>query len=121
MTVGQENLVSTISTGRDTSEHLALTVDLDRSSAVIALIGEVDHHTKEYLRRILRGVLAVGAVSVELDCEALAFIDASGITCIAEAAGHLDERGGSLTLHHPSPLLERMLAVTQIDQRVTIA
>lgn len=124
MTVGQETPVSTGGTSPEppnANEHLALTVDLDRSSAVIALVGEIDHHTKEHLRRILRGVLAVGAISVELNCEALAFIDASGITCIAETARHLDERGGTLTLRHPSPVLQRMLAITQIDKRVTIA
>ena len=93
----------------------------DRSDGISALIieGEVDLSNAH---RVYDAVLIVAETSqlttVELDVEAVTFIDSSGLSALIKAAATLRDRKGDLTLRNPSQQVARLLKADQ-DSRST--
>jgi anti-sigma B factor antagonist len=91
-------------------EHVAL----EDGAAVIALHGELDDSTSLELRATL-GLLGLIFGAVVVDLSGLVFCDSHGLRVLFNAHERLLRTRGRLTLRSPPRPLERMLAVTGLD------
>jgi anti-sigma B factor antagonist len=92
-------------------EHVAL----EDGAAVIALHGELDDATSLELRSTL-GLLGQIFGAVVVDLSGLVFCDSHGLRVLFNAHERLLRTRGRLTLRSPTRPLERMLAVTGLDE-----
>ena len=80
-----------------------------KDTARFVLQGEIDVANAGALLVSLRRVAGRHAGEVVVDCAELTFIDAAGIGALIKVHRELAQRGRSVRLCHPSPLLTRML------------
>jgi anti-sigma B factor antagonist len=82
-----------------------------REPPVVRLIGELD------LAGVprLESVLAVLDGDVELDCAGLDFIDAAGLRGLQRAQAGCAARGCTLVLVDPSPAVDRLLRMDELE------
>jgi anti-anti-sigma regulatory factor len=80
----------------------------------LVLAGTVDTFSSDLLARLLADSHLTDA-TVTLDVARLEFIDARGVTTLAEWAGNLRRRAGTLHLEGASPLLRRIWSVLRLD------
>lgn len=78
----------------------------------LTLAGEIDLDTAPSVRVMIEDCLREGIRTVDIDLTALTFCDVSGLNAFLAAAALTTAAGGSLYLHHPSPMLIRLLALT---------
>ncbi|MEV8018839.1 STAS domain-containing protein [Streptomyces sp. NPDC086554] len=84
----------------------------ERSRALITLAGEIDLETAPLVSASLRECLYGGVRSIDVDLTAVTFCDMSGLNAFLRASAQATTAGGALRLHHPSPELRRILALT---------
>jgi anti-anti-sigma factor len=85
----------------------------DRTNrALITLTGEIDLTSAPLLRETLRQCLLDGIRAIDVDLTTVTFCDCSGLNAFINAARHTTTAGGTLRLHHPSPMLTRLFALT---------
>ena len=78
----------------------------------LLLVGEFDMAAVPRLKERLAG--AVG--DVQLDCEALTFIDAAGLRFLVALHQACESRGTQLAIVNPSRCVARLLALTGTDE-----
>jgi anti-sigma B factor antagonist len=83
-------------------------------SVVVPVADEIDHDNAHQLRRQLDAALETGALRIVVDMTDLTFIDSSGLAEIVRVATILGPRG-RLVLRHPSPIVQRVVAITGLD------
>jgi anti-anti-sigma factor len=99
---------------------LTVEVRLDGTAALVTLVGEFDLTGVEAFQRKIEQVRAdCSADQLTLDCSRLAFIDAAGVRMLEAVARAAGERPP--TLRGVSPLLRRILELTQTDDLFHIA
>lgn len=86
---------------------------------VLSLAGDLDIEAVPTMQASLVDATA-RATTVALDLSAVTFLDSSGLAVLLAARQRLADAGGPLVLHHPSPPVRRLLAVTGVDQLFTI-
>jgi anti-anti-sigma factor len=79
---------------------------------LITLTGEIDLNSAPLVHTSLQQCLHDGIRAIDVDMTAVTFCDSSGLNAFRYALLHTATAGGSLRLHHPSPALERLLALT---------
>lgn len=79
--------------------------------AVVRLIGELDLAGVPRLESVLAGLDG----DVDLDCSSLDFIDAAGLRAFQEAHEGCAARGCTLALVNPSPAVDRLLGLVELD------
>jgi anti-sigma B factor antagonist len=82
-----------------------------RQPAVVRLIGELDLAGAPRLQSVLAGLDG----DVELDCSGVDFIDAAGLRVLQIAHEGCSARGSKLVLADPSPAVERLLRIVELD------
>jgi anti-sigma B factor antagonist len=82
---------------------------------VVVVEGEIDISTMPELRQTLAKVIAQRREEVIVDLAAVEFIDASGVGVLVGAAGEAARAGVKFRLHAPSPPVERVLTLAQLD------
>lgn len=82
-----------------------------RSSALITLAGEIDAETAPLLRRTFGQCLRDGVRTIDVDLTPLTFCDCSGLNVFLDASQRTTAAGGTLRLHHPPPMLARIIDV----------
>jgi anti-sigma B factor antagonist len=105
------------------SDQLTVTVDRSAQPPRVALVGELDPHTAPALEQAIDQVLEGRddtATDLVLDLSGLAFVDSSGLRVLISAQHQLAERGGTLTLHDPSPTVRRLLEITGLIDHISI-
>jgi anti-sigma B factor antagonist len=82
-----------------------------RRPAVVRLTGELD------LAGVpeLRAALAALDGDIELDCSSLDFIDGAGLCAVLEGIEACGARGAELVLVNPSPAVDRLLRIVELD------
>ncbi|MFE7777125.1 STAS domain-containing protein [Streptomyces sp. NPDC057445] len=80
--------------------------------ALITLAGEIDLSTQHLVRASLLQCLRDGIRAIDVDLTALTFCDVTGLNAFLDASQATSAAGGSLRLHHPPPVLARVLALT---------
>jgi anti-sigma B factor antagonist len=99
----------------DNSGALALRVAQQRTTADVAVVGEIDIHTCAELEEALVGLVDAGVSKITLDLSEVAFIDSSGLRALVVGHKALEERGGSLIVANPSAMAARLLEVTGLS------
>jgi anti-anti-sigma factor len=79
--------------------------------AVVQLIGELDLAAAPQLQSALAGLDG----DVELDCSGLEFIDASGLAALLKTRAACAAGGWKLVLLDPSPAVDRLLRLVELD------
>ncbi|MHB1516935.1 MAG: ANTAR domain-containing protein [Acidimicrobiales bacterium] len=97
-------------------------VTFEDAEVVVAAIGKVDIVTAADLGDIVNAVIDRGHSSVVLDLSRCTLLDASGLAVISTVARRLSllPLGKMLVLRSPSAPVARILAVTGLDEVVTI-
>ncbi|WP_274560866.1 STAS domain-containing protein [Streptomyces spiramyceticus] len=85
----------------------------DRESrALLTLAGEIDTDTAPLVRESLEHCLRDGIRTIDIDLTAVAFCDCRGLNTFLHASQQTTAAGGSLQLHHPRPLVARLVELT---------
>jgi anti-anti-sigma factor len=91
------------------------TVRYRRSNAqvVVELHGELDMYSATDLRRGLACLIdEQGNLSLVLDLRGLTFMDAAGLTVLADAQARIRARGGTIRVANPRRNVQRVLDLT---------
>lgn len=83
-----------------------------RRPAVVRLVGELDLASAPKLESVLAGLDG----DVELDCSRLGFIDAAGLRAFQKVRMRCEARGCELVLVDPSPAVDRLLRMVELDR-----
>jgi anti-sigma B factor antagonist len=79
---------------------------------LVTLAGEIDLTSAPLVHASLERCLHDGIRVIDVDVTAVTFCDCSGLNAFLHALLHTAAGGGRLRLHHPSPALERLVALT---------
>lgn len=90
---------------------MASVVDDGRGPAVVRLTGELDLDGVPRFHSALAGLDG----DVELDCSGLTFLDAAGLGAFLKAQETCAVRGSKLVLVDPSPAVDRLLRLVELD------
>ena len=91
---------------------LHVTPEVGPRTVWLRLAGEMDVATAGHLTEVVRSLPADRLAQVRLDLSGLAFVDAAGLTALLQVEALVRAHDGRLTLHGPSPLILRLLAIT---------
>jgi len=80
--------------------------------ALVTLTGEINLNSVPLVHASLERCLHDGIRAIDADVTAVTFCDSSSLDAFGYALLHTAKAGGSLQLHHPSPALERLAALT---------
>jgi anti-sigma B factor antagonist len=98
--------------------HAAVTAG--PSGPVIALAGEADLTTAAELNQLLAAQLDGGTTHLTVDLSGLRFADSAAIRELIHAHRAITQRGGTLELTRPQPVVARVLSLLGVDQILTI-
>ncbi|WP_198035336.1 STAS domain-containing protein [Streptacidiphilus rugosus] len=82
------------------------------NSTRLTLIGEIDLATVPLLRQALAKCLNDGARTIHVDLTHTSFCDCCGLGELLHAHQRAAAAGASLHLHHPTPMVARLLNLT---------
>lgn len=88
---------------------------------VLKLAGEVDVYTCGFLRDAITKAADAGNLFIAVDVQAVEFMDSSGLGVIVGAHKRLKGEEGELVLVSPNKQMRRILALTGLDQILTVS
>ncbi|MHC0433890.1 STAS domain-containing protein [Streptomyces sp. O3] len=100
--------------------RLRVEVRYEGSSAVVAPVGELDHHTAGLLRERLDACLDGGRARLVIDCSRLEFCDSTGLNVFLGARLKAEAAGGGVHLAAMSPVVARVFMITGADAVFTV-
>ncbi|MEU3849372.1 STAS domain-containing protein [Streptomyces sp. NPDC029554] len=80
--------------------------------ARVILTGEIDRTTAPLVLTALAACLHDGIRTADVDLTAVTFCDVSGLNVLLTASWLATEDGATLRLHHPPPILTRIIEIT---------
>jgi anti-anti-sigma factor len=80
-----------------------------RTRTLITLVGEIDQESAPLVRASLEWCLRDGIRTIDVDLTLVTFCDCSGLNAFLHAAQQTTVAGGTLRLHHPPPMLARIV------------
>ncbi len=98
----------------DSVQRRNAAVEVRRPGAglVVAVEGELDHHSADLLRDALDACLAEGRYRIVVDCSALEFCDSTGLNVLLGARMAVEEAGGAIALAGMQPAVARVFEIT---------
>ncbi|MDX3854814.1 STAS domain-containing protein [Streptomyces sp. AK02-01A] len=100
--------------------RLQVEVRTEGRSEVVAVAGELDHHTAELLREPLDDAIEQGRVRLVVDCSRLEFCDSTGLNVLLGARLKADAAGGGVHLAGMLPVVARVFEITGADAVFTV-
>ena len=88
--------------------------------AHVRVAGELDVATVPKLRAALAPLGRESGDEVVVDVAGLTFADASALGALVAAHTRAEAAGARLVVRNPSPLLERMLAITRVGEVLAV-
>ena len=88
--------------------------------ATLRAIGELDMLTAPHLERELDQLCSHGYRDIDLDVAALTFIAAAGLSAFVRCDHRLRAAAGEFRLVGPTPRCRQLLAITGLDDDLTI-
>nr|WP_296072202.1 STAS domain-containing protein [uncultured Actinoplanes sp.] len=85
-------------------------------STVLAVSGEIDRDSRDFLEDAAEEALRRGRPRLVLDAAGVTFCDSSGLSLLVDLHRRTTGQGGWLRLAGAPPLLRTMLRVTHLDQ-----
>ena len=98
--------------------HAAVTAG--PSGPVIVLAGETDLTTAAELHQLLATQLDGGTTRLTVGLSGLRFADSAAIRELIQAHRAMRQRGGTLELTRPQPVVARVLSLLGVDQILTV-
>jgi anti-sigma B factor antagonist len=99
---------------------LTITVGDDGGgSLVLRVAGEVDTESGRHFSDFLSAAVDQ-SVMVVVDLGGVDFIDSTGLAALVGASNRARERGGHITLRHPSPSTRRVITLSGVDQIIAV-
>jgi anti-sigma B factor antagonist len=95
---------------------LAITVDDRRPPTVLSVGGDLDLNTAPELLQALTRLVDDGRRAVVVDLTGVGFCDSSGLSVLVRVRNRLTELGGSVTLAAATPIVQRVLEVSGLDE-----
>ncbi|KQW07163.1 STAS domain-containing protein [Streptomyces sp. Root369] len=80
-----------------------------RTRTLITPVGEIDLESAPLVRASLEWCLRDGIRTIDVDLTLVTFCDCSGLNAFLHAAQQTRVAGGTLRLHHPPPILARIV------------
>ncbi|MFD7703747.1 STAS domain-containing protein [Streptomyces caelestis] len=99
------------------SGGLTVAVTATDGIRVLAVVGDIDHHTGDRLRSALE-VTGTKRPRIVIDLRRVAFMDSSGINVLIAAHQDVTQAGGWLRLAGPTPAVRRVLELVGVDQLI---
>jgi anti-anti-sigma factor len=100
--------------------RLEVSVVVSPSWVIADVAGEADASTVDQLRDALIAQLPPDVRRVIVDLSGLCFIGSLGVHVLLDAARILADRGGSLVLISPAPIVARILSLTGADELIPV-
>jgi anti-anti-sigma factor len=88
---------------------------------VLAISGELDLAAASSLEEELDRALGSGSRVIVVDLKSLEFIDSTGLSVLVRAHQRAQEAGLELGLVNPGAQVERLLSLTGLADRLTLA
>lgn len=95
---------------------LAITVDDRRSPTVLSVGGDLDLNTAPELLQALTLLVDDGRRALVVDLTGVGFCDSSGLSVLVRIRNRLAELGGTVALAAASPIVQRVLEVSGLDE-----
>jgi len=84
---------------------------------VVDVEGELDCATAPRLAEAIDELRAVGWEQIDVDVEAVSFIDSTGLRLLLTVDARASREGWRFQLHGECPALERLLAISRLEDR----
>jgi anti-sigma B factor antagonist len=106
-----------------TKTYLSVLSEHYSQRSVLRLRGELDISGRDRLRHAISSALERHPPILVVDLSELSFTDCAGLSVLIWAHKHLAERGDSLIVTGPQPIVQRLLYLTGLDSylRVSVA
>src|SRR5258706_13897696 len=88
-------------------EALNLTIEVADATVIVAVQGEIDMLSAATLNEALAQIDP--HLEVVVDCDAVSFMDSSGLNVLLQRSQQADRAGGSVHVIHPSVPVHRLL------------
>jgi len=95
-----------------------LTTRYTSRQVVVALRGEIDMLTTPTFASVLDSLFETGRRDIVVDVAELEFMDGSGLRVIGPMSARLHDSGGALTIRSPSPMVRRLLDLTEMGDLI---
>ncbi|MGH2871917.1 MAG: STAS domain-containing protein [Solirubrobacteraceae bacterium] len=92
-----------------------------QQNGVFFLAGELSLAEAPILERALADVLATATSTVVVDLGGVEFIDSTGLSVLVHAQQQASERGVQFGVRNPRAQAQRLLSLTGLEERLTIA
>jgi anti-sigma B factor antagonist len=102
------------------SSPFDVTIEQRGATTHVALLGELDISTAPRLEEDLRRVEASSPQVLVLDLSKLTFMDSTGLRLLIGADSRAREAGRRLVLIRGNEMVQRVLRVTRLDERLEI-
>lgn len=90
-------------------------------SVTVVVAGELDHFAAPQIRAMLDDVLAdEDVMHLRLDLENLTFMDSSGIGVLLGRLRTLQNRGGSMSVAHLQPSVEKLFRLSGLHRVIGV-
>ena len=99
---------------------VAVREDVSGDRVVIVLDGEFDGFTADRVRATARALEVHVGLGVHIDAAAVSFASAGLVGALLELREHVIDRGGTVTLIASSPILDRVLMITQTGRLLPV-
>lgn len=94
--------------------------ELDPSTQVIAVTGEIHVSTAPEFSRLLNDVIGAGKTQVVLDLADVDFIDSTGLSVLLNGLRRVTRRGGRMAIVCTNPTVLRLFVITRLDSTFEI-
>lgn len=94
--------------------------ELDPSTQVIAVRGEIHVSTAPEFSRLLNDVIGAGKTQVVLDLADVDFIDSTGLSVLLNGLRRVTRRGGRMAIVCTNPTVLRLFVITRLDSTFEI-
>ncbi|MFF2654723.1 STAS domain-containing protein [Streptomyces sp. NPDC058045] len=100
--------------------RLQVEVRREGATAVVSVVGELDHHTADLLREPLEECLDAGFSRLVVDCSRLEFCDSTGLNVLLGARLKAEAAGGGVHLVAMRPVVARVFEITGAEAVFTV-
>jgi len=92
-----------------------------QENGVVVVAGELSLAEAPILERHLADVLATASSTIVVDLADVEFIDSTGLSVLVRAQQQASERGVEFGVQNPRAQAHRLLSLTGLEERLTIA
>lgn len=100
---------------------MEMTLTLNKRTLIVALSGELDHHSAEQTRRAIeRAIIERDVKNLIFDFSALSFMDSSGIGMVIGRYKLIHSIGGGVALVCTNPQMNRLITMSGLARIINV-